>query len=190
MACVGPAGGQPAAIGLIEADARSWAARPMRPGKALLCLEHALRAGQAAAGLDSLAGKPSLLHLEHIAHRLRGAVTLLAARLHVGDVHDLAAVVDEGGGQGNEGIAHPEALTLGFLKHEHHALVGAKAGAEHQAAGAGAEIGGDFGANEMDARLEFDHGQGRVGLFLRGGGLRVCRRGRIAGPGGQAEAKR
>ena len=56
--------------------------------------------------------------------------------------------------------------------------------------GSSTEIGGDFGANEVDARLEFDHRQGRVGLLLWGCSLRIGRHGRKAGPGSQAEAKR
>jgi hypothetical protein len=90
-------------------------------------------AAQLGALLDVLLCEPALVHLEHIAHRLERAMRVLGHGLHVDQIHDAPVVGNEGGGERQDRVAHPEALRRGLLEHEDHALGLRHFLAEHQA---------------------------------------------------------
>ena len=83
--------------------------------------------------LMPLLGEPALVHLQHVAHRLGGAVRVQRLRLHVVDVDDGAVVGDEGGRQRQQRVLHPEALLARLLEDEQHAFVLRHLLAVHQA---------------------------------------------------------
>lgn len=73
--------------------------------------------------LNAFAAEPPLVHFQHKAHRLAGAVGLLIQRLHVREVGDAAIVSDKGCGQGQGGVFHPEALDARAFENKQHAFV-------------------------------------------------------------------
>ena len=79
-----------------------------------------------------MGGEPSLGHLERIAHRRGGAVRIGGVRLHVSHVQDVALRVDEGDGQGQGRVLHPEATVLIGVEHKQHPVVGRQGSPIHQ----------------------------------------------------------
>lgn len=59
-----------------------------------------------------------------------------ALGLHIGQVDDVAVVVDEGRRQRHERVFHPKTLGVGMIEHEQHAFVIGHAHAVHQTNGA------------------------------------------------------
>src|SRR5258706_7851988 len=106
-----------------------------------------LQAAELRSRLHTALGEPSLGHLQGEHRPRRGAVRLLAVRLHVGDVDDGAARVDERDRQRDQGVLHPHAVDLRLVEDEQHPGVGAERLAVHQALHAGGVVGGDFGAD-------------------------------------------
>ena len=88
-------------------------------------------------------------------------------RRHVSDVDDRAVVGDEGDRQRQDGVAHPEAVRERRREGEQHACVGRHLLAKHQPGCAFVGALGDFGRDHMDARIEADRRQRRLGLGLR-----------------------
>jgi hypothetical protein len=90
-------------------------------------------AGEPVAGLDALLGEPALIHLQHEANRLVGAVRIGGERLHVGQRDDGAVVRHERGRERQQCVHHPETLDRGLLELEQHAFVLRHLLAEHEA---------------------------------------------------------
>lgn len=79
-----------------------------------------------------VAGKPSPSHFKRVTRAFDSPVDLLAPRQHVNDLHDAAIVRDEGDGQRDEGILHPEIMPPDLGKDEQQPAVLAYLLAVHQ----------------------------------------------------------
>ena len=154
-------------------------ATAIRAARSRLCRSAAAPLGKRAA-LGAPYGNPSILrpawipcfvpalrHFQRVAHRLLRAVRILGLRRHVFDVDDRAVVGDEGDRKRQERVAHPEALHVGVLEHEQHAVVAGQLAAEHQAAAAALFRVGDFCADNVDAGGQLCARQFRLRAGLR-----------------------
>src|SRR5690606_3943789 len=102
---------------------------------------------------------PALGNFEAEAVVRFGLVELEGLGLHVLDVDDFAAAGDEGDGEGDEGVFHPEAAAA-LLEDEQHAGAVRYVFAAAQAGGALCLLVGDFDLEAHDVAVCGDDGEG------------------------------
>src|SRR5690554_3574376 len=124
------------------------------------------RSGQTAypgSRAQLMPGEPALFHLEGIARGAEGTVAVQGMGLHVSEIDDLAPGVDEGNGQRQRRVLHPEAVLPRLLEDKQHSMVWRKLVAKHEAARAAGIIGRHLCGDGLRADFQWDDGQAGSG---------------------------